>query len=376
MRGFFKIVILFFVLLFATEASSQAFTSFYSESEVTKDTSRFSLHINNTNFFKNNEYFNNFVDGYTLIGYFLQPKMQFRVNDKLSLFAGLHIQKYSGIEKFSEFTPTFTLQFNPSEKTSILFGTINSAISHKLNDYVYGEEFYLTNNVENGIQILHNGDRFKSDTWVDWRQFIFKGSEYPEILLFGTSNTFTLLKSNDKPILDFSFSAVASHVGGQIDASDVSVETIGNTISGLGFYLYPSSKICNKVNLFSHYHTSMDASPGKRLKYLYGYGILSGIELSNNFADIRLEHWFGEYYFSKFGNPMYQSITPKSTTYTEDQRAFAIAHMFYKNESIKNLKIGLGLDFYYDLYNMHLDYSFGFYLKSNFRFNLDKKHRK
>ena len=73
---------------------------------------------------------------------------------------------------------------------------------------------------------------------------------------------------------------------------------------------------------------------------------------------------------------MYQSISPKYTTYFEDQRALVVAHMFYKNESIKNLKIGLGLDFYYDLYNMHLDYSFGFYLKSNFRFSLDKKHKK
>lgn len=381
MRGFIKIIILFFLMLFALEASSQSFSNFYTENKTPKDTAKFSLHVNNTNFLKNNEFFNHFANGYTLIGYFLQPNFQFRANDKLSLFAGIHLQKYSGIEQFTEAIPTFTLQYKPGDKTTILFGNINSTLNHDLNDYIYAEEYYLTDNIENGLQILHTGERFNSDTWVDWKQFIFNGSEYPEILVLGTSNTLTILKSKHRPSfnkarLNLRFGGVACHEGGQIDASDVPVETITNTITGVDLFMYPNRKICKKVRVFSHFHTSYDASPEKRLNYLYGYGVLSGIELTNKNFDIRIEQWFGEYYFSKFGSPLYQSITPKYTSYFEDQRAFAIAHLFYRNESVENLKIGLGLDFYYNILDQHLDYSFGFYLKSSFRFNLKRNSKK
>ena len=169
--------------------------------------------------------------------------------------------------------------------------------------------------------------------------------------MFGSSNSIKLYEGNQKSLF-LQLSAVASHVGGQIDASNTNVQTIINSQSGL------------------HYYTSLDQSPTKSLKYLYGYGINSGLEFSSDFYDFRIEHWFGEYYFSKFGNQMFNSMNIEFPRITEDKRAFVNTHLFLKYNKIKFMRMGLGVNLFYDLYNQHLDYSMGFYLKTDLNFKL------
>lgn len=375
MRNIKKIVVILVFAFLIVNAEAQTFSNIFIDDVVDNDTAKFSLHINNTNFIKNDEYFNHFTSGKTLIGYFMQPTFKYKVNEKFNLYGGLHLQKYSGIDVFSQILPTFTLELVPNENTKVLFGTIKSTLNHNLTDFSYANEFYLTDNVENGIQFLFDKSRFKTDTWIDWKQFIFKGSTYPEIMLLGTSNAFTLIKKNNNSILDIKVCGIAAHTGGQIDASNVSVETILNSVLGIDFFMYPKAKLCKRVKLFSYLHGFYNASPDKVLKYNSGYGILSGVELSSSFIDIKIQHWYADSYFAKFGNTMFQSITPKYTSYTEQYRSFAITHIFYKYEKIDNLKIGFGLDFYYNIFDNHLDYSYGFYIKSDLNFELRRNKK-
>ena len=351
--------------------SSQSFEDFMKKNADIADSSKFAVKIENLNFLKNNEYFNDFGEGYTLIGYFLKPQIAYRPHKKLSIFAGIHLQKYSGMQKFAEILPAFTVEYRPTNNISLVFGELRGSINHNLTDFVSYNEYVLTQNSENGLQMLFNYPRIKSDIWINWMQYIFKDSPFPEKFLFGISNEIKLFETNKKSALNAKLSIVASHVGGQIDISEVPIETIINTISGLEYCFKINKKYLNEIKLFSHYHSCYDASPNKRLDYLYGYGIFSGVELANKYFDLKLAHWFAEYYFSKYGNPMFQSIS-QTKTYSEDQRAFANAHFFWTYQPLTFVKLGAGIDLYYDLYNYKTDYSFGFYIKTNFNFKIKK----
>jgi hypothetical protein len=360
------------VFIFLHKANAQSFNSFFIESDKNTDSTKMLvLNIENLNFFKNNEYFNPYVQGYTLLGYWLKPQVIFNASKRLSFTAGIHAQKYSGVDVFSQFFPIFKVKLKVGENSRLIFGSLESTLNHNVSNYLLDDEFFQTHNCENGLQFIHQGEILKSDTWLDWRQFIFQGSVYPEILLFGTSNTIRLIEKNQSS-LNLRLSALASHVGGQIDCSNTNVQTIINSQSGFDYYLSLQSKKLSKIRLFAHYYTALDQSPTKSLKYLYGYGVNSGIELSSNYYDLRLEHWFGEYYFSKFGNQMFNSLHIENPQYTEDQRAFVNTHLLVKIEKIKFAKMGFGLNFYCDLYNRRIDYSTEFYLKAKLNYNLIK----
>ncbi len=371
MKATFRTIFLFFFIVFANFASAQSFDTFFADDLSNKDSSKLCLHIDNTNFLKNNEYFNPFVQGYTLIGYWLKANAVYNASTKLSLSGGFHAQKYSGVVGFSQFRPLFSVRFKTGQNSQLVFGNLNGTANHNIGDYLLAEEYYLTQNIESGLQFTHQSEKFKSDTWIDWKQFIFEGSLYPEILFFGCSNTIRLI-NKERSHLDLRLSGVASHVGGQIDCSNQNVQTIMNSQTGIDYYIFSKDKFISQIRFFGHYYTSLDQSPTKSLKYLYGYGINSGAEFSSNWIDLRLEHWYGEYFFTKFGNQMFSSFNMENPSYTEDQRTFINTHLLLKYSKPKNLKIGLGVNLYYDLYNTKLDYSMGFYLKTNFNFSLIK----
>jgi len=361
--------ILFISAILTSEA--QEMQKFFVDPVIENDSSKFNLQIDNTNFLKNNEYFNPFVEGYTLIGYWLKPQVTFNAGPKLSLSGGFHAQKYSGVDAFSEFKPVFSINYKTGKYSNLIFGNLSGTVNHNIGDFLLADEYYLTDNIENGLQFIHKSKRFESDTWIDWKQFIFQGSEYPEILLFGSSNTITLFNnSNNK--LNLRLSGVASHVGGQIDNSDTNVQTIMNSQTGIDYYIIQKNSFINQIRLFGHYYTSLDQSPTKSLKYIYGFGINSGAEFSHKLFDLRIEHWYGEYFFTKFGNQMFNSFNIENPKYAEGNRAFVKTHLFCKYQPAEYMKMGLGVNIFYDLYNQQVDYSMGFYIKTHLNFKLTK----
>jgi hypothetical protein len=67
---------------------------------------------------------------------------------------------------------------------------------------------------------------------------------------------------------------------------------------------------------------------------------------------------------------MFNSMNIEFPRITEDKRAFVNTHLFLKYNKIKFMRMGLGVNLFYDLYNQHLDYSMGFYLKTDLKFKL------
>lgn len=355
-----------FIILFQL-TSAQKYYSFFHNSENKYDTSKLSFELDNTNFLKNNEYFSNFAVGYTLIGYFIKPQMVYHPFSKLEINLGGYFLNYFGsIDKKIFVYPVFSIKYKPISLFSITFGSLQGTVNHCLPETIYDSETYITDNVENGLQFNLNSQKIKSQLWLDWQQFIFKNSNYPEKFCIGNYTNYNLLNLNSKKSLNIDIGGIISHIGGQIDTSGVAVQSIVNTISGINF------KWNKFLTLYSIYHTSVDFSPQKQLPYLYGYAILSGIELNCYHLNFAFEHWFANCYFSSFGSPIYQSLSQVYKGYKENKRAIVISHIFWHNSNSKIINFGLGADLYFDLYNKTLDYSYSFYIKTNFNLILKK----
>ena len=339
--------------LFVSETKNEHFT---------KNTFEF----NNVNFIKNYEGFNKFYEGYTLLGYFVQPKFHFKIGEKAQLTGGVHILKYFGTEKFTELKPIFTASIKLNEKAFLKLGSINNRLEHDMLDPIYHEELFLTNNTEDGIQFEYFGNKFISDTWIDWEQFIFHGSPYPEKITFGSNNTFSFIDT-EKNKLSAKFQILAAHTGGQIDSSAVSVSTFVNSAIGLEYNLQKSKSL----KLFAYYLPSADMSPQKKLKYLYGYGIFSGIQFGYKQWYFGIKHWYGTCRVGSHENPIYSNLSKETPGYSEDERILLIPHILKKISFGKQIKAGIFADAYFDMLNYNLDYNVSFFVVINIRKGFD-----
>lgn len=147
------------------------------------------LYVNfrNMNFVKNNEYSNPITEGYTLIGYFIQPELVYQPDEKITLRLGAHMLSYSGTGKFSLIKPLFSTAWHFSENTSFTIGSLSGSDSHKMFDPHFNRERVYNAFSEDGLQLRSSGDRFFSDTWLSWENYIFKGDNDREVFTAGES---------------------------------------------------------------------------------------------------------------------------------------------------------------------------------------------
>ena len=94
-----KLIIFLLIQIFSIQiVSAQLFPpSFYRSAQIDSSLDNtLSFRIENSNFFKNNEYFNDIIQGYTLIGWFINPKLIYYPAKNAKIEAGIHFLKYSG----------------------------------------------------------------------------------------------------------------------------------------------------------------------------------------------------------------------------------------------------------------------------------------
>jgi len=230
-----RLYLILSLLLISRLVNSQTDNSLYYTFKNISDSDYNKLHlsIENCNFLKNNEYFNNFSDGYTLIGYYLKPELEYYPGTKSRITAGIHLLKYSGINKYSQYIPTFSFTHQFSNSYTIIFGTLKGTLNHKLVEPVYKFERYFENNVENGLQFLINTKYFDADIWSDWNKFIFKGETSQEEFVFGLSSQLKLTQAESEIEVSIPIQFIGKHKGGQINISDEKVQTLLNSITGL-----------------------------------------------------------------------------------------------------------------------------------------------
>ncbi len=366
------LIILYFVFVEIT--SAQLYTSsFYEDCNIdTNSINSLNFRIENSNFFKNNEYFNYIVEGYTLTGWLLTPKLIYYPFKNTKIETGFHFLKYSGIEKFTKAIPTLRLQYQASKSIDIIIGNIYGSTNHKIIEPIFKYEYYFTDNIENGLQFLFDKKKYKGDIWINWQQFIFKGDDAQEIFTLGLSNKFIINPLNNKHKFHIPIQSIFLHKGGQINETNKSLLTHNNSAFGIGYSFFLDRTLIDKITTEHFYVIFNDMSTTKQYAYTQGYGLYSKLNFHIKNINLNLSWWYSDSYISKRGHPIYQSHSTIYTHYNEKNRALISCKMNYEKNIINGLDIGAGFETYFDLYSYYVDYWYMIYINFNKDFFIRK----
>ena len=116
------------------------------------------LDIGLLGFTKNNEYFNDIADGYTLFGYQFYPSLAYFPAENVRIDAGIYLQKDFGASGFQTIAPTFSLKVKKGD-WNIIFGNLDGGLNHRLIEPLYDFERVLNDRLETGLQAVVENEK-------------------------------------------------------------------------------------------------------------------------------------------------------------------------------------------------------------------------
>nr|WP_299416503.1 hypothetical protein [uncultured Emticicia sp.] len=311
------------------------------------------FNLNSLIYIKNNEYFNEIADGYTLIGYYINPTVAYRLHKKVQIDAGLFVRKEYGYNGLKEIEPTFTVQIKQKD-WRFLFGNIEGNINHRLIEPLMTFERVLIQPLEHGFQAKFQRKDAYFDGWLDWQQTTIAGKTNQERIWAGAS-----FFSQAASIKDIKFQALAQasvfHIGGQNIQTLQPVRTFINPAVGLRVKKNFGK---NQSLTIDNYYVGYFESP------LQGTAYYLNTFWKNTNYQVGFNYWFGSFFNSPFGNDLMQSTSRKfnNASYYENIRSLLILRLVRDWKISEKVKISLRVEPYYDLNNRIFEHSEGLYL--------------
>lgn len=318
-------------------------------------------------FFKNNEYFGDFVKGYTLTGYHLQPEFSYSPNRKLKVQALWDVLKYHGYDKFSKNKPYFRIVFQPTESFRIICGYLDGNVRHGLIEPIYDPERYLTAEMENGLQINLSRPHYGGELWLNWEKMILWGDPWQERLVVGHLSKFHVA-DRERFRADVLGEFLVAHRGGQIDSCDGQVQSLSNAAVGMDFHWIGRGGGCFRqlsVRAMAVGYHAIDETPD--LPWTDGCGTFVKAHLRLADFGLTAGHWFG-YQFANFrGDLLYTgwAIDPANN---RAHRYMTFFGGYYSKRYFDDTFIlRAGVDAWYDLAVGNVEYSYMLSMAVNFR---------
>lgn len=316
------------------------------------------VRFNSIAFFKNNEYFHPLVEGYTLPGFQLQPRLYYEADDKFSLEAGVHLSQYSGQKGLNSIEPLFRATYTPTQSFSILLGWLNGANHHKLISPLYQWERMYTQPLEYGVQFLIDKPAFKLDTWIDWEKYIELNDPFQEALTFGTSSKVKLI-GTEGFTLWLPVQISVKHQGGQITTNGDPLVTIANFATGFNAAITNQDAFVKKL-LFDVYAVSYsDLSPQKKQAFRNGYGVYPSVSAIISDFNFMLGYWFGHKYIAPKGEPLLLSASRTDVGVIYPNRYVLNFKTLYQKRIFKDISFGAYFESFYDINRSLFDYAYG-----------------
>lgn len=336
------------------------------------DSGRFYAGIRTLGYLRNNEYFNDVLEGYTLFGYQASPFVAWQAGRHVRLEGGIYLAQAFGEDDFQDVLPVFTISYR-RKGHQFLFGTLQGNLSHRLVEPLYDFENLLgSDRLEYGVQYRYLNDAFFLDTWLDWRNAIEPGSDDQEELLGGLSAEYRWLDLGQAGFSTL-LQATIFHRGGQIDASNLPLQTYLNTAFGLRGWVHPGDL---RLTGDLYYVSFSDNSGTALLPFNGGKGFYANAFLEMPFhLGVMLSYWRSEEYFSPVGGRLYQNISYRADRPGEEQsdRELLFIRILYENELADGLILGVRGEPYADLVSREFEWSLGVYLNYQIQFALGKK---
>lgn len=203
-------------------------------------------------FFKNNEFNADHVTGYTLPGFWAQPRITYQPLDAVRIEAGFHALVFNGANKYPCFAyhdiarwkgdqyqsgahllPLLRAQAQLGSVNFVL-GTIYGGANHGIVEPLMNAEVNLTQDPEMGFQILVDKPRYHLDAWINWQSFIFRESTHQEAFTVGISQRIALNAPQSSLAFYIPIDMLFQHRGGEIDSCSLGMSTLDNAALGLG----------------------------------------------------------------------------------------------------------------------------------------------
>ncbi|MBL7849552.1 MAG: hypothetical protein JNN04_01530 [Cyclobacteriaceae bacterium] len=331
------------------------------------DSGKLFVGVNALGFFKNNEYRQTIIEGYTLFGYQFQPFLSYHLAPNLRIDAGAFLQKDFGNDAYSTAAPTFTLKWRHRD-LAVLFGNLEGSLNHRLIEPLYDFERVLNRRLETGVQFLMDKDGFFADAWFDWQYMQYWNDPRQEQFVAGLSLQKRIL-SGKFGTLEIPLQLVARHQGGQLDAAGQPIQTVVNTAAGL-VWTTSHDGFIKGTTASAYYVFDKDLSLTKQ-PYLDGDGLYLNGGVSTAWGlEIMATYWKANEYLSIHGGQIYPAISPQDGVTLQPSPHLAMLRFLYNHRVADGLTLSLRYEPYYDLAFKTFQYSYGFYLNYRARYFL------
>jgi hypothetical protein len=332
-------------------------------------------------FSKNNEYFNQIADGYTLFGYHLLPRLSYYPAPSVRIDAGALLWKDFGRSGYQDIQPTFTVKLQ-RENWAFVFGTLEGNLSHNYIEPLYDFERVMTNRLENGLQFLLNTHRVSMDAWIDWSKMIYRGDPFLEEVAGGISSAIHLLNrpgrvEGDSLRLSIPIQFTAQHKGGQIDSSPLPLLTVVNAAVGFELERRLPHRLLHRLYTKNYLLGFEDYSHEFTLPFKRGGAVYLNAGVDTKYQDVMLSYWRGDGYITELGGQLFQSAstTYKNPDYVQEDRHLLILRLMKDIELLEDLYLTLRFEPVLDLDNPKLEFSNALYLRFDTDFFVAKPRR-
>jgi hypothetical protein len=330
------------------------------------------IEVKNVSFIKNNEYYNPVVEGYTLIGYFLQPELIYSPSDRFSLGIGTHVLHYAGAPDFSTFKPVLSATYYFAGNSSFTIGSLNGSDKHEMADPHFNRERFYTTYSEEGLQLTFLTDHLFSDTWLSWENFIFKGDTTREIFSFGESFKYSSSLINEVFFFEIPLQLHFKHYGGQISNYPEPVETFLNLATGAAIKADIRAEKYGTAGIECLLFISKELSGHSTT------GVSSGnaewFRLNYSYKNLQLEvgYWTAHDFFAPDGNPIFGSVSDYDENVVIPDRKIITGGINLALRPESYLQLYIGAEAYWDINLNRIDSSVTLHLSFDKLFRITK----
>jgi hypothetical protein len=375
----YKIIpsLLLITLAITVQVKAQNFQSFASSYKELNDTKagELNLRFESLGFFQNNEYLGNFVDGYTLTGAMIRPKLSYSPVAGFYLEAGAHLIKYNGKDQLVNALPWFSVRYQFSERFSVVTGNLDQNNLHGLPEQLWEPERTYTDKPEAGLQFIYSGTKLNAQTWISWEQFIQKNDPYQEHFTFGLTGNYKAV-DNSALTLKLPVDLLFYHQGGEININPNGprprVQTHANVLAGweLAMNIGEQIKVINLNGYWLGYKAVTEDS--NTLPFGKGHAYLLEASAQTRNSKISLGYWNAFQFIAPKGRLLYQSVSDNDPTFAQPDRSMISAKYFWQKNIAKNARVAFQVEAYKDLSSGDFSYGYGFFLLLNSDFLLKR----
>lgn len=367
--------LLFSLLIFSSVVvlNAQNTTEFNTKKSLCDSCERnISLQFESSAFVKNNEYNNNFTQGFTGIGTYLKPTVEYYLTNTTKVNLGGYFLKYSGLNSFSQITPIFSVQQKLNNQFEIVLGSLYGALNHNVKEPLYRFDRYYQNNVEYGLQVLHDSKNVTSDLWVNWEKYIFNNDPFQEEFEAGSVSEFVF--SKNKVSFNIPLQLLMVHKGGQIDTSPNPAISIFNGTSGLdlGYKINENSRLSLESLLYIYQGLDLPQTGVNSQLFNSGSAYSINLKYKNKVFNSSIGYWNANRFIAPKGEYLFMSVSENNPTFTQENRTLLTGKVNFVKTISESVKLSFRTDAYLDMQNSDFAFANGLYLIINENFFLKK----